>query len=289
MGRNEENTALVLCGGASRGALEVGFYKALEELGIGFDRIVGTSIGAFNGAMIAGGMTSREIEALWLNFSLRRAVSWNWGWLAHPRLQPGLFSLNRYRRLLREVLPATRFEDLKLPLTITTTELESGRPVYWSGAGDLIEPLVASMSLPGIFPPVMLNGTLHVDGGIANNVPLDRAHVEGATHAHVIECYCDKPCLRPPRGMIGILMRSFSVALDSKYHADIARLKRRMCIERVQPVFDNNVDLMNFDKSAELIDTGYRATMRHFRGTGAQAASNSASMTGHSGTLPCVH
>jgi NTE family protein len=289
MEKCNEKTALVLCGGASRGALEVGFHKALDELEIGFGRIIGTSIGAFNGAMIAGGMAPNEIEALWLDFNLKKAVSRNWGWLAHPRLQPGLFSLNRFRDLLRDVLPATRFEDLKFPLTITTTELDSGKPIYWHGTGDLIEPLVASMSLPGIFPPVMLDGKLHVDGGISNNVPLDRARDEGATAAHVIECYCDRSCLRPTRGMIGILMRSFSIAVDGKYHADIARLKRRMTIERVQPHFDNNVDLMDFGMTADLIETGYLATMGHYREAGAQAVSNSASITGQSGTSPCVH
>ncbi len=289
MGRPERHAALVLCGGASRGALEVGFYKALEELGLGFDRIVGTSIGAFNGAMIAGGLRAAEIEALWLDFNLRKAVSWNWGWLAHPRLQPGLFSLDRFRALLHEVLPATRFEHLKLPLTITTTDLDSGKPVYWHGQGDLIEPLIASMSLPGIFPPVMLEGRLHVDGGIANNVPLDRARDEGAAHALVIDCYCDRPCLRPPRGMIAILTRSFAVAVDGKFHADLARLKRRMTIERVTPHFDNNVEMMDFSKTAELIETGYRATMRHFCSADYQVVSNSASITGQSGTSPCVH
>jgi NTE family protein len=55
--------------------------------------------------------------------------------------------------MLRRTLPATRFEQLAIPLTIVTTDLQSGSACYWSGQGDLIEPLIASMSLPGIFPP----------------------------------------------------------------------------------------------------------------------------------------
>jgi NTE family protein len=258
----KSNRALVLCGGASRGALEVGFYKALRELNIDCDMIVGTSIGAFNGAMIASGLGVTDIIELWRDFNLRQAVSWNWGWIVHPKLKPGLYSLDRFRDLLREVLPVTRFEDLKIPLTITTTELDSGKAVYWGGQGDLIEPLIASMSLPGIFPPVMLQGKLYVDGGIANNVPVDKARDMGATDVYIIECYCDEPCLTPSRGMISVLVRSFSIAVDSKYQADIAHLEKRMNINRILPKFDNNVELMNFTKSNELILVGYDSTMR---------------------------
>ncbi len=74
----QNRNALVLCCGASHGALEVGFYKALKEQNIECEIIVGTSIGAFNGAMIAAGMDVQDIEDLWLEFDLRQAVSWNW-------------------------------------------------------------------------------------------------------------------------------------------------------------------------------------------------------------------
>uniref|UniRef100_UPI004048012E patatin-like phospholipase family protein n=1 Tax=Yoonia sp. TaxID=2212373 RepID=UPI004048012E len=277
--------ALVLCGG-SRGAVEVGFHRALNELGIRFDMILGTSIGAFNGAMIASGMKADDIETLWKDFELRKAVSWNWGGLLRPRQRPGLMVLDRFRLLLGDVLPRKRFEDLLVPLSVTTTSLEQGRAVYWEDHGDLIEPVIASMSLPGIFPPVILNGEQHVDGGIANNVPLDRAQALGATEAYVIECYCNEPCLRPPRGPIQVLTRSFSIAIDSKYHSDMAYLRREMKIIRIRPEFDNNLELMNFSRTRDLIETGYETTMRKLTGMRTQTVSNSASMIGQAGTSP---
>lgn len=266
----KKNRVLVLCGGGSRGALEVGFYKALNEMDIHFDMVVGTSIGAFNGAMIAGGLSASTIEGLWQDFDIRQAVSWNWAWPIHPRRQPGLLTLNRFRRLMQDVLPVTRFEDLAYPLTITTTELESGRAVYWGEKGDLVSPMIASMSLPGIFPPVVLSGTQHVDGGIADNAPVDKAYKLGATEIYMIECFCNPSCVPPPRGLISILMRSFSIAVDSKYYSDLAYLGKRIKIFRVKPEFDDNIELMSFSESRELIKVGYDATISQMPGLTSQ-------------------
>ncbi|MHB1142338.1 MAG: patatin-like phospholipase family protein [Sulfuricaulis sp.] len=171
--------ALLLCGGGSRGAMEVGFYRALTEQGIRLDLILGASIGALNGAYIAGGMAPEELAKLWRDFRLNKALHLNWRWLAHPRREAGLFTLDPLRRLLRRTLPVTRFEDLTIPLTVVTTDLECCEAVYWQH-GDLIEPVIASLSLPGVFPPATVGGCRHVDGGLANNVPLDKTIEFGA-------------------------------------------------------------------------------------------------------------
>lgn len=186
--------ALLLCGGGSRGAMEVGFYQALAEFGVRPDFILGASIGALNGAYIAGGMAPSELIRLWREFRLARALSLNWAWLLHPRRRPGFFSLAPLRSWLRRNLPVTRFEDLAIPLTVVTTDLESGRACYWHGQGDLIEPVIASMSVPGVFPPVEIDGRLHIDGGVANNAPLDKAHELDARSGYMIECACAERC-----------------------------------------------------------------------------------------------
>lgn len=95
----------------------------------------------------------------------------------------GPLSLDPLRRLLRKTLPVLVFEDLKTPLVVTTTDLLTGTPVYWHGAGDLLEPVVASMSLPGVFPPVTIDGRQLVDGAVASNVPFASALERGARRA----------------------------------------------------------------------------------------------------------
>lgn len=256
--------ALVLCGGASRGALEVGFYRAAQELGLRIDLVVGSSIGALNGAYIAGGMPANELARLWLSIRRRDVIRWNWKGLVRPRHHPGLYTLDPLRNLLRRTLPATRFEDLRIPLTIVTTDLQLGKAVHGSGTGDIIEPLIASLSLPVFFPPVRVGDHQYVDGGVANNVPLNEAKALGARQSLMIQCVC---CPSTPglfAGLLGILVRSLSIAFDSKYNVDLERSGQSMQIHVVQPSVRRQIGLLDFTHTAELIDAGYRQTLEYF-------------------------
>ena len=256
--------AVVLCGGASRGALEVGFYLAVKKLGLRIDLVVGSSIGALNGAYIAAGMPADELAKLWLSIRRRDAIRWNWKRLLQPRNDPGLYTLDPLRELLRRTLPATRFEDLPIPLTITTTDLQLGKAVHWRGPGNIIEPLVASLSLPVFFPPVRIGDHQYVDGGVANNVPLNEAKALGARHSLMIQCVC---CPSTPglfEGLLGILGRSLSIAFDSKYSVDVERSGESMQIHVVQPSLQRQIGLLDFSHTAELIDAGYRQTLEYF-------------------------
>lgn len=240
--------------------MEVGFYKALTEFGVRADFILGSSIGALNGAYIAGGMAPSELVRLWSEFRLGRALTINWAWLRHWRRSPGFFSLNPLRALLRRTLPATRFEDLAIPLTVVTTDFDSGSAVYWHGNGDLIEPVIASMSLPGIFPPVEIGGRLHVDGGLANNVPLDKAEELGARSVYLIECVCGERCDQPLRGWIDLVIRSFSIAVGGRYAAELQHFHGRLKVFAVRPQLTREVDLLDFRHSGELIEVAYHQT-----------------------------
>ena len=253
-------SALVLCGGGSHGALEVGFARALSEAGHRPDMILGTSIGALNGAFLAAGVEFARLERLWREFQRWKAVRPNWGWLQHPRTAPGFLNLAPLRRILRRALPVTRFEDLKIPLSIVTTDLASGKACYWEGEGDLIEPLLASMSLPGVFPPTELDGRLHVDGGIADNAPLGRAKRLGATRAFMIECACADPCARPPSGWSGIVGRSFEIAMHRKHALELDVHCAAMEVFRVVPRLDIAPSLLSFASSDALIAVGYEQT-----------------------------
>lgn len=258
----------MLCGGGARGALEVGFYRALESLGIGLDYIVGSSVGALNGAAIAGGMPATALIELWESIGRRNIVGANWrGWL-RPWRCTGPYTLEPLRRLLREALPVSRFERLVTPLTIVTTDLSTGRPAYWERTGDLIEPLVASMSLPGIFAPVVLEGRPHVDGAITNNLPVDRATLKGAQSIVSILCTCCPPPVAPPKHALHVLKRSFMVALDSKSNDDLERYRSQdIHIHVVQPRFAIDVGLLDFRYTRELIAVGYEQTLEYFKRT----------------------
>lgn len=262
--------AAVLCGGGARGALEVGFYRALADLGIRLDYIVGSSVGALNGAAIAAGLTAAELTELWRSIDRQDIVGANRSAWLRPWRCTGPYTLDPLRRLLRKVLPVSRFERLVIPLTIVTTDLATGRAAYWGHAGDLIEPLIASMSLPGLFPPVDLEGRPHVDGAITNNLPVDRACEIGARTTVSMLCTCCPPSTAHPRHALAVLKRAFTIALDCKSSDDLERYRSRgIQMHIVQPRFAIDVGLFDFRHTQELIATGYRQALEHFARSGA--------------------
>jgi NTE family protein len=254
---------LVLCGGA-RGAIEVGFYQALVELQIPIDRVIGSSVGALNGAFIAAGMPPEKLAELWCGIRRGDIARVNWKGLLRPRHLTGLWSLEPLRELLETTLPVFTFEELALPLTITTTDIQTTQAVYWSETGDLVAPVLASMSIPGIFPPVAIAGHQYVDGAIANNVPLDRALAQDARTALFVLCTCCASATQPVFGLVNVLTRSFLAALNVKYQSDVQHYQDRLALHVIEPRYGKEVGLLDFSHTRELITAGYRETLEYF-------------------------
>ena len=157
-------TGLVLSGGGVRGFAHLGLLQALNEAGIFPDVISGTSAGALAGALYADGHTPEEILKIlnpgsMLDF-LRPAL---------PR--EGLLQIGGIIKILKNSLRAKTLEELKIPLYVTATDLNNGKAVYFS-SGVLLEPVIASASIPVLFQPVTINNILYVDGGVLDNMPL---------------------------------------------------------------------------------------------------------------------
>jgi len=242
--------------------MEVGFYRAIRELGLSFELVVGSSVGALNGACIAGGMPPDDLARCWRRVGRGDVVGWHWEALWRGG---GPLSLDPLRRLLRETLPVLRFEDLEIPLVVTTTDLLAGTPVYWHSAGDLLEAAVASMSLPGVFPPVIIDGRQLVDGAVASNVPFAPALERGAREMLMILCTCCPAARRPLRSPLGILLRSFWIALETKYGCELQHHRRQGVFVRVvEPRLDLDVGLLDFRHADALIDAAYEQTLAAF-------------------------
>lgn len=172
-------TALVLAGGGSYGAVQVGMLQALIEAGLRFDLVVGASVGALNGAYFAARPDAQgvaELARLWLSlrqadvfpFSLTEAIGGllqRRGYMLHPQA---------LQRLIRRALPLQRIEDAQLPLHIVATDILNGAEVVLSHGA--IEPaLLASAAIPLVFPAVPIGERLLVDGGVACNTPIASA------------------------------------------------------------------------------------------------------------------
>jgi NTE family protein len=200
---------LVLSGGGARGMAHIGVLKILEDLKIPLDCIAGTSMGAIVGGLYASGMTAHEIDAT------MRSLDWQEAFRdAPPRrdlafrrkqddrnflvrlplglkhrtilLPKGLIQGQKLQETLRQLtLPfssSTDFDLLPTPFRAVATDLETGNAVLMD-KGDLAIAMRASMSAPGVFAPVELNGRLLVDGGLAENLPISVAR---AMHADIL-------------------------------------------------------------------------------------------------------
>jgi NTE family protein len=200
---------LVLSGGGARGMAHIGVLKILEDLKIPIDCIAGTSMGAIVGGLYASGMTAAEIDATmrsldWQeafrdapprrdlafrrkqddrNFLVRLPLGLKHGKILLPK---GFIQGQKLQETLRQLtLPfsnSTDFDLLPTPFRAVATDLETGNAVVMD-KGDLAIAMRASMSAPGVFAPVELNGRLLVDGGLAENLPINVAR---AMHADIL-------------------------------------------------------------------------------------------------------
>ena len=166
---------MALSSGGARGAAHVGVLKVLKENGIEPDVIVGSSMGAEVGGIYASGVELDELEALWRSSSfghvfktLLPTIPWS-GWS----------SGNGITRFLQKVIGSSRIEDLSIPYAAMATDLRSGEPIPIRG-GPLVDAIRASVSVPGLFNPVWIDGHLLIDGGVSNPMPIDVARRLGS-------------------------------------------------------------------------------------------------------------
>ncbi len=235
-GPSHPRTALVLCGGGLRGAVEVGFYRAIIELGLSVDLIVGTSIGAINGAFIAAGAGPAELERLWTQIRLRRFFEPNWAVLFRGAAADSLCTPRRLRRFLAEHLPITSFAELPTPLLITATDMDSGESVVLSpDKCNLIDAILASTAVPGIFPPVRIAERRLADGGIVSNLPVEVAVDHGATRVLAMECRCDDAYAEPTTGFLSHILRAFHLARRARSRGDLIPHRDRAEVVILEP------------------------------------------------------
>lgn len=168
-----EGVALVLSGGGARGFAHIGVLQVLEAHDVRIDAVAGTSMGAILGALYAAGHGADEIYRL--------ADKLSWRDVIDVSLQAGVLKGDKLRAFLSEHLP-DRFEDLELPLAVTTTDVETGEE-HVVLHGSLVEAVRASSSFPGAFEPVEVDGRTLADGGIVNNLPVAAASLLGCDYA----------------------------------------------------------------------------------------------------------
>ena len=209
--------AFVFSGGASLGSIQVGMLQALDAENIAPDIVLGTSVGAMNAAFIAGGGTCDELAAIWhgLRGSSMFPVNPVLGLQAFLGKKPNFVSNAGVRRVLRHNLPFDQLEDAVLPITVMATEIQTGAEVRLT-EGPAIQAILASTSLPGVFPPVNIGGRSLVDGGIANNTPISAAIEAGATEVWVLNTGYSCALEAPPKTAFAAALQSVGLLVQQR-------------------------------------------------------------------------
>ncbi|MBR7744262.1 patatin-like phospholipase family protein [Phycicoccus sp. BSK3Z-2] len=221
-------TAFVLGGGGVLGATQVGMVRALAAAGVRPDLVVGTSIGALNGAFVAADPTPRGAERL---AEVWDAVVRERVFVENPVRQAARVARSRTHLLsnapLRHVvdghLPVDTFEELAVPFQCVAARVEDAAAA-WFSEGALVDPVVASCSVPGIFPPVEIDGAHHLDGGLVHSIPVGRALALGATRVFVLQVGRVEQALRPPRRPWEVGMVAFEIARRHRFVEEMAHL-----------------------------------------------------------------
>jgi NTE family protein len=169
---------LALGGGGAKGFAHVGVLRALEQLDIKADLVVGTSMGGIIGAMYAAGLSVDRIETRLRATGLTVLAS-------REKSHLGLLGRDKVVRWLREVVDDVTFEQLARKLAVVAVDLESEAEVILD-SGPVVDALLATSAFPGVFAPVRYGGRYLIDGGALNNVPFDVARHLGADK--VIAC-----------------------------------------------------------------------------------------------------
>lgn len=222
----EPTTAFVLGGGGKWGSVQVGMLAALVEAGVRADLVVGCSIGAINGAAFAAQPDAVGVDRLrgvWTDVVAGGAftvVPRSWRALRGRRSLGDPASL---RELVERAVPARRFEELAIPFECVAASIEDAGE-RWFSTGPLVDPLMASASVPGLFPPVAIGGRHHYDGGLVNSIPVDHAVAAGATRLFVLQVGRVESPLRPPEKLYESGLVAFEIARRHRYSTTVRDL-----------------------------------------------------------------
>jgi NTE family protein len=238
-------TAFVLGGGGLLGAHEVGMVRALAEAGIRPDLVVGTSIGAVNGAFIAADPdgAARRLGELWGGESLGAVFSETVFGRAARLVRSGthLHAIEPLAKLLADTLPAREFTDLALPFHCVAACIEDAT-ARWFSAGPLVPAVMASCAVPGLLPPVEVDGAHFFDGGLVDSIPVGRAVALGASTVYVLQVGRVESPLPVPSRPWEVGLVAFEIARRHRFHEEMSAIPPGVRVhvlptggERLQP------------------------------------------------------
>ncbi len=245
--KKKYQTGLVLSGGGTRGFAHLGALKAFKEHDIKPDIIAGVSAGSIVGALYADGEDAEKaLKAL----STKRLL----GFLEFIFPRRGLVKMTGLEKTLSSTLKAKKIEDLEIPLIIFAVNINTAKLEKFD-KGDLVKAVIASSSIPVVFPPVKMGDHYYLDGGIINNFPAD-----------VIRDECEKVIginvnpigeFENINSLKSIAERTFHISMRNQEAS-----KEEFCDIYIEPEGLDKFGLLDISKANEIFELGYKETKK---------------------------
>ncbi len=241
---------IVLSGGGVRGIAHIGVLQALAEYNIRPCVVAGASAGAIVGALYAGGCSTTEMLKFW-----EQTNPFHWSFYALGK--PGFIDTDKMVSAFESYLPENSFESLPTRLFVTATDIANARLKVFD-SGPLIQSVLASAAFPGVFSPVVIDGMLYSDGGIANNFPVEpvRSHCDAVLGVYVSPIQPLDPAQL--NSAIEVTQRAFALSL----HFD-SIMKFGACDWVIAPKKLSTFGTFEMGRAEEIFEIGYFETLQH--------------------------
>lgn len=242
---SNKKIGLVLSGGGARGMAHAGVLKALDELEVPVSCISGTSSGAMVGVLYAAGVKPDHMVGI-----MKKNKLFNIGGLSFT--MKGLLKTSSFKKIIVENLKVKNFEELNIPVSVCLTDFTNATTLFVD-KGSLLDPLIATCSIPLIFTPTIMHGSVMVDGGLLNNFPVEPLI---GNCDHIVGVHVN------PIGAIktvrfkGILERCFQMAIMST-----TKTKASHCDLFLEPVALRKYSVFDTGHANEIFRIGYKAAM----------------------------
>jgi len=271
MNSSSIRTAFVFAGGGSLGAVQVGMLHALTEHKLRPDFVVGASAGAINAAYFAANPTSDGVAALdrlWCGLTRNQIMPMRLRDLLRIATRRAhLVDPSALRRLLERHLPYRLLEQATIPMHAVATDMVLGVERLLS-AGPVVDAVMASTAIPGVFPPVRIDERDLIDGGVANNTPISSAVALGATRIVVLPTGFSCALRSVPTSAVGRALHALSLLVTRQLVSDIEHFGASAALHVVPPLCPVDSSPYDYSASAALIGRARETTRAWIRDGG---------------------
>lgn len=249
---NAQRVGVSLCGGGALGYAHMGFLQALDEEGVHPSAVVGTSMGAIMGMMYCAGYSPQQILSIVKKEKMDRLIT-----IAKPSLRlDGLVSTKPIQDVLLKYVPHNSFDSLDVPFYCCVANISALKPHYCSVGNQLVQCVMASAAIPGIFSPVPLFGGYCVDGSVFDQMPILPLQEERCDITIGALLKVEKP--RTDLKTNFVWLHAISAAC---YHSVTTTIPQ---FTHVVEIDLGNYWMLDFDKVDQLYQMGYEAGKKYF-------------------------